>query len=1019
MFSHARVLCRSGFFVFLLIIVAITSVGWARKVDAPAKKPTMVVPPSLRDDRPLGYVPSSLAAPSDTFILGEFTFNPGGAPDPQGWTSLDLTAQIDTFFHIDDFAGLGGGESGFLVPLEGNQSFWCGQRPTTGAPFCNYATLPGYGNNWSQRLESVAFATTGDVTLSYHILYETEPGYDEVFVEYLTKSGNWQTEKQFSGYRDSVETIIVPADSLDGEIRLRFRFVSDGAWSDEDGMWPTDGAVIVDSITVSDGTGVIDFQDFETEPVGAHASADGDWQASFPAPYGSFAGLFSGALVLQEDPCVTNLTTLWGFFNGSTYDFSCGGHPEQAAVPFGEEREGVTKYLRNEIWSPRIDFTQDKDGTPVPASAEEVLLEFDMYGDLPIDNLIAHNFLVRSWISGCPGEWGNFSSFEFANQKLWLHRTWSVASLLDAGTEEIQVGVFVIDTCPFWCNIFGSGACHSHGPLYDNFKVSRVDHSGPRWTVRPFDLFQDNFAADGTKTGTVRMDIANDVAPSSSSTNVPGDSAQVDVFSSAGLDNHMTGVPSSGPAVYCHVKDISGAKSGAAISGDLGRYPLVSTAAGWTVLRFDTVKTAAGAPLQDRFNIDLNDNLYTPGDTVYYYFSARDINSVTTYFSQLAGVTDSEAEARALAMEMTCLPANALGGQTDILYVDDYDNRGAQPYFDTAFEVLGLTPDRYDVLGASAIRGNGPGGRVVNVLQQLVGCYRKIIWNSGDLTNGLIGDGTPGLEKSDDFAMLFQFLDLHPGGAGVYISGDNIAEEWVTLIGAGATGLQSTYMNFNLVGGDHIAAGQPTTPLAIGQPGSCFGTDTLLAYGGCPTINNFDVLVPTGASQLEMAYSNNLAHGAVISQITANSAGDTARVLLSGFSYHEIRDDKVQFPPDRVEHLLAILRWLDNAVSDPTAIGDVPQYESTLAQNYPNPFNPTTTVRYSVGERGHVSLRIYNVAGQLVRTLVNEEKTPRGEGFTVVWDGRDNAGQFVSSGIYFYRLATPTFTDTKKMVMLK
>jgi hypothetical protein len=46
-------------------------------------------------------------------------------------------------------------------------------------------------------------------------------------------------------------------------------------------------------------------------------------------------------------------------------------------------------------------------------------------------------------------------------------------------------------------------------------------------------------------------------------------------------------------------------------------------------------------------------------------------------------------------------------------------------------------------------------------------------------------------------------------------------------------------------------------------------------------------------------------------------------------------------------------------------------------------------------------------------------QTPRGEGFTIVWDGRDNAGQLVSSGIYFYRLATPTFTDTKKMVMIK
>ena len=306
------------------------------------------------------------------------------------------------------------------------------------------------------------------------MLYETEPGYDQVVVEYLTKSGNWQTERQFSGYQAFLDTITVPADSLDGSVRFRFGFTSDGAWSDEDGMWATDGAMIIDSITVSDMTGVIDFQDFETEPLGARTSADGDWSASVPPPYGDFSGLFSGLLVLQEDPGVTNISTLWGFFGGSTYDYSCGGHPEQPAVPLGENIEGAMKYLWHEIWSPRIDFTHDKDGTPVPTSAEEVLYEFDIYGDAPQDNLVAYNFIVRSWIGGCPGRWSNFSSFEFAASKLWIHKTLSVGSLLSNGTEEIQVGVMVVDTCPFWCNIFGSGDCHSHGPLFDDFKVSRI-----------------------------------------------------------------------------------------------------------------------------------------------------------------------------------------------------------------------------------------------------------------------------------------------------------------------------------------------------------------------------------------------------------------------------------------------------------------------------------------------------------------------------------------------------------------
>jgi flagellar hook assembly protein FlgD len=71
-----------------------------------------------------------------------------------------------------------------------------------------------------------------------------------------------------------------------------------------------------------------------------------------------------------------------------------------------------------------------------------------------------------------------------------------------------------------------------------------------------------------------------------------------------------------------------------------------------------------------------------------------------------------------------------------------------------------------------------------------------------------------------------------------------------------------------------------------------------------------------------------------------------------------------------------------------------------------------------VKERANVQLRIYNVAGQLIRTLVNEARTP-GEVHTATWDGRNDAGQSVSSGVYFYKLVAGTFVQTKKMVLLK
>ncbi|MEE9269762.1 MAG: T9SS type A sorting domain-containing protein, partial [Candidatus Krumholzibacteria bacterium] len=88
-----------------------------------------------------------------------------------------------------------------------------------------------------------------------------------------------------------------------------------------------------------------------------------------------------------------------------------------------------------------------------------------------------------------------------------------------------------------------------------------------------------------------------------------------------------------------------------------------------------------------------------------------------------------------------------------------------------------------------------------------------------------------------------------------------------------------------------------------------------------------------------------------------------------------------------------------------------------LHQNYPNPFNPTTTITYSIAKDADVELLIYDVRGALVRTLVQEHLTSNN--YKVRWDGKDNAGNGVSTGVYFYRLRAGTFTSTKKMVLLR
>jgi len=99
-----------------------------------------------------------------------------------------------------------------------------------------------------------------------------------------------------------------------------------------------------------------------------------------------------------------------------------------------------------------------------------------------------------------------------------------------------------------------------------------------------------------------------------------------------------------------------------------------------------------------------------------------------------------------------------------------------------------------------------------------------------------------------------------------------------------------------------------------------------------------------------------------------------------------------------------------------------PPSDFVLGQNYPNPFNPVTTIRYEIKNSGsvkpvHITLSIYNILGQKVRTLLNQEQLP-GK-YEIMWDGKDDIQRSVSSGVYFYRLCSGKSTVSKRMVLLK
>jgi hypothetical protein len=129
-----------------------------------------------------------------------------------------------------------------------------------------------------------------------------------------------------------------------------------------------------------------------------------------------------------------------------------------------------------------------------------------------------------------------------------------------------------------------------------------------------------------------------------------------------------------------------------------------------------------------------------------------------------------------------------------------------------------------------------------------------------------------------------------------------------------------------------------------------------------------------------------------------------------------VRYDTPKYCPrhflSETDSLYTGVKWIEGSTeeeSKPTAF--------LLSQNYPNPFNPVTNFKLSLPKASHVKMEIFNIVGQRVKTLLDEDM--RAGVFVVDWDGKDEKGVEVSSGVYFYRVVAGSFSDIKKMVLLR
>ncbi len=263
---------------------------------------------------------------------------------------------------------------------------------------------------------------------------------------------------------------------------------------------------------------------------------------------------------------------------------------------------------------------------------------------------------------------------------------------------------------------------------------------------------------------------------------------------------------------------------------------------------------------------------------------------------------------------------------------------------------------------------------------------------------------------------------LTQGGKNFFATGDNLIQD-LSASGVNAVLFRDkwfgvAYNAFNL---GPLIGGQLTprvSPMTV--EGAPVLTKPYMVQGGCEGgINDFDAItVVAPAVRIAQFTSPTGALGVypyaagVYNNVTVN----TARVVFLPYDLSYIWDGAPTGGiPVRTQILMDVLSFFGNLPGG-AAVGVTPEAVFT-ARNFPNPFNPSTKIEFTLPARSQVELKIYNVRGELVKTLLNENMAAATH--SVIWDGRNSTGQSVSSGVYFYSLKAGSYEKMEKMTLVK
>jgi hypothetical protein len=951
-------------------------------------------------------------------------------PRDEGFETIDMTEKTEAIWHISTY------NAALLDPgTPSNHAMWCGED----FPICAPGDpLGGYGNNYNEYLDWYGIVPNAlgntAVRLTARLNYENEVGFDYLFLEVerqggLEVVGTWNGTNRDGGTGEFVPVdvdlsfTVTPQDYVDGDqVHLRWRFISDGAWSDEDCLNPTAGGAQVDEITVYFNGIPWAIDDFEP---GNWVN----WNVAFPPSVGDFAWTWPA---LQDiDPCRTNWTPQFAFIDDGLVVSGTGGYscttwcygPDGYIVNPEGGLAGPDYYVHNEIWSPSIEW---------PGSGYDgCLFAFEAYRHEALAASspgVFYVWHVRSTAdpTGVNG-WSAWQDrgFVYYGGPDYIRQHELVTDLLVSDRRYVQVALGVQEVGYIWGF---TGTDGSPAPYFDNLMLTAFQFGGPAISTRDIDQAQDNFPEIGVidllnpGANSIRFDMVQNIAPQDDLWNDPGDSITFDVVAvrAASVLNDL-------PKLYYKL-DPNPIFDPYRTSG--------LPSSGWVY--GDSTRAAGGFVIADRFNFDLPDTgFFFPGDVLHYYVEAEDnaggdvktsiLPADTTGFSAFPGDASYSPLTYSRTFTIYGLPTvhDLAGSQPPILLWNDFGSRGGEDEWQYALMNLGYLPtidyDLYTTRGPSSGVGNGLGGRATDL--QLMG-YETLLYASGDLSVFTVSNGDPVNDAGDDVGLLDAWL--RQGGKNMLLTGDDLVFD-LQQSGTATQAFISNWISVEFVAQElRPLIGNQASPLVRAVPGNPVftGVTEWIANGGCPILNTFDAVEPLGTAErlAEFTAPNGSSGAYPYSAATLYQEptyGNTTIHLPYDFMYIlEPRGPGSKAPLGsalRTAVLEEILLAFGHISGSP--VTDVPEMGVLSLRNYPNPFNPSTKIVYNLPRRGDLSIKVYSLRGELVATLVDgvHEAGPG----QVTWAGVDDRGGSVASGIYFCELQALGKSRIQKMTLLK